>query len=289
MSEYILVTGATGQLGREVVRTLLQNRVAVKAATRRPESYSHPDVEPLFLDYSQPTSFVPAIRGAAGLFLISGPMDPKVHEKLPQLIDTAKVEGVQKIIFVSAWGVDQNEDNVLRKCEHYLEQSGMRYVIFRPNFFMDNFSSGFIGDMIRATGNIYLPAGTGKTSFISCRDIALAVEKAFAHRDWDHQAIPLSGKESLDHDLVARIISQVSGREIHYFDQSPEQVLAAGKEAGMSEGAVSYLNELYEMVRNGWVAPISEHLKSIIGQQPESFRAFAERSLGSWMLPGSAN
>jgi uncharacterized protein YbjT (DUF2867 family) len=89
--------------------------------------------------------------------------------------------GVDHIVFISALGVDQNEEAPLRIIERHLMNSGVNHTIIRPNFFMENFSTGFIAPMI-AQGGVFLAAGDGKTSFISTRDIAEAAAVAFEEK-----------------------------------------------------------------------------------------------------------
>ena len=78
-------------------------------------------------------------------------------------------------MFISAFGVNYNEQAPLRMVEHLVRNSGVPYTILRPNFFMENFSEGFLSGSIKTQGAIFLAAGDGKTSFISVQDIAAAV------------------------------------------------------------------------------------------------------------------
>jgi len=171
-SKKILVTGATGNLGSAVVKALTRKGFDVIAESTNPVKAEIPrDVEAVKVVYEEPDSVDTAFKGFSGLFLIAPPMDPEAPSKLIPVIDKAKAAGAGHIVFNSALGVDHNEEAPLRIIEQYLKASGVNYTILRPNFFMENFSTGFIAPMI-SDGGIFLVAGDGKTSFISTKDIA---------------------------------------------------------------------------------------------------------------------
>ena len=141
MTNSILVVGATGNLGSEVVRQLVSSKNKVRVAVRNPANYPAPSplVEAIRFDFDDPTSFCPALDSIDRVFLISRPLDPEAPSVLAPVIQASKQAGVKQIVFLSALGVDQNEEAPLRQVERLLESSGIGYTVLRPNFFMDNF------------------------------------------------------------------------------------------------------------------------------------------------------
>ncbi len=174
----ILITGASGVLGRALVSTFTQADVIVRQAIRSPEK-AKPGVEFARFDYTDPTTVGPALAGIQGLVLMAPPLDPDAPGKLGPVVTRARQAGLRHIIFISALGVNQNEQAPLRVVEHLVIDSGIPYTILRPNFFMENFSEGFLAAEIKAQNGIFLAAGEGKTSFISVLDIASAALAAF--------------------------------------------------------------------------------------------------------------
>lgn len=165
--------------------------------------------------------------------------------------------------------MDTSKQALLRIIERHVMDSGIGYTILRPNFFMENFSTGFIAPMI-AKGEISLAAGDGKTSFISVKDIAEAAAAAFLHKSHGTE-YNLTGPEALDYAQTARIISDVSGRIIKYHAIPEEAMLQTAREKAMPEGAVRYMAMLYAAVRNGWMAVVTSGMHEATGRDPVSF------------------
>jgi uncharacterized protein YbjT (DUF2867 family) len=251
MSEAILVTGATGNLGRAVVSALgdsaLQGvRDLARAASGAPA---------VRFDYDDPSTFGPALDGAAGLFLISPPLDPAAPAKLGPVIAAAKNAGVRHVVLLSAFGVNHNEQAPLRIVERLVMDSGIPYTILRPNFFMENFRPG---------KPIFLAAGDAKISFLSVRDIAEVVAQTF-RRPLVNQELDLTGPEALDHHEVARILG------VKYHSLTEEQMLSGARSHGMPEGNLRYLQMLYSVVRAGYAAAVTDDVERVLGRKPLRF------------------
>lgn len=277
----ILVTGANGNLGGAVVRALINKDMTVIAAGTHPENMRMPqDIEVRKIDYVQPETVTEALRDVDGLFLVAPPLDPEAPAKLNPVIDQAKAAGVRHIVFNSALGVDQNDAAPLRVIEKHLMASGLEYTILRPNFFMENFSSGFLAPMI-AQGGIFLAAGDAGTSFISIEDIAAVAAAAFEKEHFGAE-YNLTGLAALDHAQAAKIISEASGRQIQYHPLTEEAMLQGARDQGMPEGAVQYLGILYSVVRNGWMEAVTGDVEKVTGRPPAAFGDFAQAHAAAW-------
>lgn len=280
--ETILVTGATGNAGQAAASVLAARGFTVRAAARKPERLAKtPGVEAVAFDYRNPSTWDAALQGVSGVFLVAPPMDPEAPAKLTPFIDGAKAAGVGKAVFVSAYGVDQSEDNPLRLIERHLLASGMEVTLLRPNFFMENFSGGFAAPMIRSNNAIFLAAGEAKTSFVACADIADAAAAAFAGGHAG-KAYTLTGPEALDHAEVAEIIGGARGLSVTYYPLPEKQMLDGARGMGMPEGSVQYLAFLYQMVRAGHMAEVTGDVEAVTGRKPTSFKAFAQANATAW-------
>ncbi|MEJ2039892.1 MAG: SDR family oxidoreductase, partial [Desulfosarcinaceae bacterium] len=277
----VVVSGAAGNLGSAVASALADKGFKVLAASTDPRKLSAAEsLRPVKMRYEDQASVEDALAGAHGLFLIAPPLDPQAPAKLKPVIDTAKKAQVEHIVFTSAFGVDQNEQNPLRIVERYIMDSGMNYTIVRPNFFMENFTSGFIAPMI-AQGGIYLPAGEAETSFISTADIAAVAATVF-ETSLHGKAYNLTGPGALDHASVARIISDFAGKPITYQAISEEEMLRGAVENGLPEPQARYLGMLYAAVRSGWLAEVTGDVRSVTGRDPMDFQTFAARHAADW-------
>jgi uncharacterized protein YbjT (DUF2867 family) len=282
MAGKILVAGVTGNLGGAVVEALLRKDILVRAGARDPGKVkTRAGVEAVKLDFEDLSTIEPALAGVGGVFLIAPPMDPDAPGKLRPVIDRAKAAGVKQIAFNSAFGANLNEESPLRVVERYLMESGVSYTITRPNFFMDNFSTGFIAPMIREHDAIFLAAGEAKTSFIAAADVAEVLAGSFAG-ELIGREYNLTGPAPLDHYEVAEIVSRASGRKISYQPISGEQMMEGIRQAGGPAGADKYAAALYSFVRAGYMSAVTDEVEKALGRKPVSFAEFAKAKAGAW-------
>lgn len=241
----ILVTGATGTLGRSVVKALLDRDFQVIGGSRNPTTANFPsNVKTAQVIFEDIKTMEAALQDVNGLFLISPPGDMEAHTKLIPIIDLAKTVGVERIVLSTYLGLDADDEVPLRKVELHLIASGIKYTILRPNFFMENFW-GMID-----TGRISLAAGDGKVSFISAIDIAEVAAIAF-QGDIDGQEFNLTGPEALNHTEVASILSKATGKDIIYQSLTEDEMINGLRSFGMPESYIQYLATLYRLVRDG--------------------------------------
>ena len=271
----VLVTGASGVLGRAIVQAAVGTGLAVRQGVRN-SSKANPAVESTHLDYGDPLTITVALEGISALVLMAPPLDANAPALLGPVVTAAKAAGVQQIVLISAFGVNHNEQAPMRVVEHLVIDSGVPYTILRPNFFMENFSEGPQSTGIREQNVIYLAAGDGKTSFISVKNIA-AVASAALKQLLTGVEFDLTGPEPLDHFEVAKIISKASGRTVVYHSLTEEQMLEGARSHGMPEPAVAYLAMLYGGVRAGHAAGITPYPETVTGKKPLSFESFAEQ------------
>jgi uncharacterized protein YbjT (DUF2867 family) len=278
--QQVLVTGATGVLGRVIVDALLEARLPVRQGVRT-LSKATSKAETVHLDYRNPATIAPALAGASAIVLMAPPLDAEAPAFLGPVIAEARRAGVTHIVLISAFGVNHNEQAPLRVVEHLLIDSGVPYTILRPNFLMENFSEGPQANGIRTGGVIPLAAGDGKTSFVSTRDVAAAVV-AVLQQSLTGKELDLTGPSAIDHAEVARIISAASGRTVAYQALTEEQMLDGATSHGMPAPAVAYLGVLYGVVRAGHAAGVTNDFETLTGRRPTTFEAFAHAAWGAW-------
>jgi uncharacterized protein YbjT (DUF2867 family) len=269
----ILVTGATGSLGGTVVRTLVGKGFKARAAVRNPaKARLSAGVDVVRFAYEETASHGPALQRVEGLVLVAPPLDPEAPAKLMPVIDRARATGVEHVVFISAFGVDAVEQAPLRKIERHLMASGTKYTILRPNFFMDNFTTGFLASSVKQ-GAIYLAAEEGKTSFISTQDIAEVVGAVF-QKGLVGKEYNLTGPEALDHATVASILSKVSGKPVAYHALTEEAMFKGMRDSGMPDSTLQYVGALYSAVRAGYASAITNDFETVTGRKPKTFEAF---------------
>jgi uncharacterized protein YbjT (DUF2867 family) len=284
MSDQVLVLGATGFAGKQVVNALTAEGVKVKAATRFPEKFVAPaaNVSPVKVVLEDPATFAPALAGVNKVFLAALPLDADAHLKLSPFIDEAKKAGIQKIVFLSAIGMENLPDSPLRKIEVYLQNSGITYNIVRPNFFMENFSDGSFSGTVKAMAQIIIPAEDARLSMIATSDIAAVSAKLLLDDTLKGQELTLTGPASLNAYDTAEIISKASGKKVTYVPVTEDEMTQAVKAHGLSDSEAQYIALLFQGVRAGYMEAVSTAVKDITGKEPISFETFAKANVNSF-------
>ena len=285
MSKKILVIGATGRVGSELVKLLIQNGESVRVATRNPITVSsrfQNTLDIVEFDYEQPQTFAPALVGIEKIFLTVRPGDNHSDKAAIPLIDTAKKAKIEHIVDLTAMGVEQDEAFMLRILEKYIEASDISFTHLRPNWFMQNLNSGPMFADIKATGALHLPAANAETSFIDLRDIAAVGFAALTETRHAGRAYTLTGKEPLNYFQVVEKLSRVAGKEISYIPISEDIARAALVKGGISTDLIERWTDFYRKVRQGLCWPVSTDIDSVLGRSPILFDQYANDYAASW-------
>lgn len=261
-TETILIIGASGKVGSELARLLKSEGLNVRTATSRVPSESGQ----VRLNLATGEGLREAFEGVDKAFFLAPPGYHDQHALLSPLIQEAKRRGLKKTVLMTAMGANAVETSPFRRAEIELEKSGLDYHIIRPNWFLQNFNTFWVGG-IEKEGKILVPAGTAKTSFIDVRDISAGAAKLltgdFKKRDFD-----LTGPESLTHDEVAAAISASSGKKIVYQEITPEEFKRMFVAAGVPADYVDVLVMIFGFLREGYNARVTTDVTDILGRAP---------------------
>jgi uncharacterized protein YbjT (DUF2867 family) len=286
MSERILVTGATAPVGRELVRLLAESGAEVKAGTRHPERAAglfDPTVEVVELDYALPATFDGAVEWADRLFLQPPAFDPDAYQTLAPLLDWAVQAGTGHVVALSAMGMEVREDLPLRRLERHVESLGVDYTILRPNFYMQTFGEGFLGDRIRRTGSFRMPVEDALVSLVDGRDVAAVAAVALTGSEHMGEAYTLTGPEALTHADIAGVISAAAERDVSFEPCSDEEMLGWLTGAGWRADVAGVVIALYQSVRGGVRADVTADVLSLLGHSARTFEQFAEEHEDLWV------
>ncbi len=281
MGDKILVTGATGTVGSQVVKQLKEKGASFRAAAHSPasaEKLKGDGVDSVLMDFSKPDTLQESLDGIDSLFFLSA-MTPDFVEAGGNVIDSAKKAGVTRIVRLSGLGADAEPGIKLsrlhREVEKMIESSGIAYSFLRPNSFMQNYSNMY-AQTVKTQNAFYLPHGDAGMSLIDARDIARVAVKALTEDGHEGEAYELTGPDAISNAEIAEILSTLTGRKINYVDVTEEQAKNGMKEAGMPDWFIEMLMELYAINKAGYTAAVSPTVETVTGNKPISFRQFAE-------------
>src|SRR4051794_23649356 len=284
----ILVTGATGTVGSEVVQQLALSsassidkkiiRAGVHSLNKVDKLKQYETVEIVNIDYYKSETITNSLQNIDKLFWLT-PLAPNTTQISSNLVKEAQKNDIKHIVKLSVMGAVIEPATTItrlhRQEEKIIEGSGIPYTFLRPVGFMQNFVN-FFGQTIKNQNAFYLPAGDGKVSFIDVRDIAsVAVKTLVSNNDDDSRhmgkAYSLTGNELLTYKRAAEILSKEVGKKINYVNILDEDARKAMKGIGMEDWLVDGMIELYSIIREGHAAQITNTVEQIIGQKPISF------------------
>lgn len=280
----IFVYGATGTVSGSLVEKLLAAGHDVFAGSRNPDKVTRRSgLTPVHIDSHTPAQGIEVLEKADAAFLIGPPAVVDAWSALSPLIEKAKQVKLRKLVLMTAMGVEHAPAEApMRRLELAVEGSGLAYNILRPNWFMQNFHTFWIGGIL-SDGKIYFPGGDAKTSFIDARDIAASAFELLTGEKNTNQALALTGGEALTHSEVAAKLSQATGKNIAYADIPSEAFQQALTSAGLPQDYVGFLAYIASALKSGAASPITDNVKRITGKAPIRFDQYAADFRAKWV------
>jgi (4-alkanoyl-5-oxo-2,5-dihydrofuran-3-yl)methyl phosphate reductase len=272
----ILVTGATGNIGSELVKLLVAKGEAVRVISRDEKKVSHlePAVQRVIGDRHDPSIVHKAAQGADKVFMLAVLFD-KNHEADRLLIEEAKRAGAGQIVMISSNAV-QIEGNLIgrlhREKEELIEQSGVPWTFLHPGGFMSN--SLQWADVIKSQSKVFNPMGKGKTAPISPYDIAAVAAVALTSAGHVGKGYGLTGSESLSTPEQVEILSKVIGRPIECVDIPVEVAAERAIASGLPDVLVRSLAELWVQVRKESYTFHTNEVERLTGQRAQTFETW---------------
>jgi len=268
----ILVTGASGTVGSEVLKALGAMRARVRAAYRTHPPDLPAGVEAVALDYDRPETLRPALRGVQTLFLLSNSIRPELA-----VVDEAKRAGVQRIVKLSVLHAAEEGYTFARwhrAVEKHIEASGLAWTFLRSNGFMQNVVT-YMGETIRTQSAFYSSGGDGAASHIDVRDLGAVAASVLIEMGHEGQAYELTGPSAITYGQIAETLTGVLGRPIRYVPISHEQYKQALLGAGTPEPWADALVDLNRHYAEGHAAVVSPSVRRITGRDVTPFAQFA--------------
>lgn len=282
----ILVTGATGQLGRLVIDSLLargaepESVVAGARDLSKAADLAARGVSIVELDYTEPETVAAALEGIDTVLLISSSEVGRRAAQHQVVIDAAVAAGVSKFVYTSAPKATTS-DLVLapehKATEEAIAKAGLPAVILRNNWYTENYAA----DLSRGseTGVIASSVGEGRVASANRADYADAAAAVLLADGHIGEVYELGGDVAWTYDDLADAIAEVSGRPVVYQALSTEEYAAALSSAGLDAGTVGFVTALESGIRDGALGDTDGTLARLIGRPTtplvEGLRALA--------------
>lgn len=285
--EVVLVTGASGNVGREVVKALRDSNFRARAALRTlDERGDGPGAfdEVVHFDFGDSSTFPAAFDAVTSLFLLRPPPLSDVDRFIRPVIDYAAAMGVRRIVFLSLQGAGRNLLIPHTRIENIIESSGLPYTFLRSGFFMQNLDTTHREDIV-AYDDLFIPAGAGRTAFIDTRDVGEIAARMLTEPGHEGQAYTLTGCEALTYDEVADVMAEILGRPITYSNPSLLTFARRMRGRGHAWGYIGVMIGIYLTTRRGLSEEVSSTAAELLGHPPRTVRQYVADYAAAWQKP----
>jgi uncharacterized protein YbjT (DUF2867 family) len=278
----ILVIGATGNVGKHVVRGLLAAGRPVRALVRSADAPAHhlPEgVEIARGDLAAPETIRAALGGVDRMYLLP-PMVPNMPALEAGAIDEAKKAGVRHIVKHSNMGAPEGPSTMQRwhrAGERLIEASGIAWTFVRPTGFMTNAYAW--AETIRTQGAVYSPGGSGKLAVVDPRDIAAVAVRALTESSHEGKAYDVTGPEALSTAEQVAVLAEAIGKPLRYIDVPEPAARDAMRAMGMPDPIVTALLEFMRLVRAGEAAHVSRDVELVTGSPARTFASWVRENV----------
>jgi uncharacterized protein YbjT (DUF2867 family) len=282
MTAKILLTGATGRLGKLVATELNQQNIAWRAFARRSDAAKSLGAADIVEgDFHTPTSVMQAVEGMGTIILISGDAPDQEVQEI-NVVNAAKSAGVQHIVKLSAQSaglmppVSFGKKHL--KVEKAIEQSGIQWTFIRPVFFQQSFL--LFADSIRKSNKIILPAGKGSAAFVDARDVAQCLVKVCLGRDHTEKVYTLTGPQSVSFSQAAVDIGVSRNKAVSYI--APPAFIARivlPKVSGMPRWLAMEVIDLLQAISRDAQAAVTSDVQMLLGKPARNFKSFVQENV----------
>ncbi|WP_100449182.1 NAD(P)H-binding protein [Glycomyces xiaoerkulensis] len=265
----ILVTGATGKVGRR-----LTERLRTAGHDVRPVSRS----TAVPFDWFDRSTWAAALEGVGAVYIIPPdepfPADEFAAEAVKAGASRLVAQAGRRIhLLTELLGIEPGTIG-MHAAQEAVQKTDATWTVLQPNNFNQNFNEGIHLDELHA-GELALPLDDAAEPFIDADDIA-AVAAAVLTEDGHHGRIyELSGPEALTYAEAVAAISEATGMEVSFRYEGPEAHSARLRSAGAPEELIGFLEAMYQLMREGGIGEVADGVKQVLGREAVSFADWA--------------
>ena len=274
----IIITGATGNIGTELIRLLAERGAEVKAVSRNPpQAEMRSGVNWIEADLADRRALPGVFDGADRLFLLTGNVGEMVRLQ-KNAIAAAEEAGVAHVVKVSALGASDHSKSVIgvwhHNVERVLSETALGWTILRPHVFMQNLL--LQRETIRLEHEVRSPAGEARIPMIDTRDIAAVAAAILTGSGHEGKRYTLTGREAVSYRDATRILSDALGIPLTYVPESEKTAFSRLHDQGLPPWLIGAQLALAEYQREGGGTDvITDAVAELSGRRPRTFREFA--------------
>jgi len=277
----ILITGASGNVGKTVLQAVAKSGAKHRAMYRSPAEAAKASAgtETVVADFTKPETLGAALKSVDSVYLVCSPIPELVHLE-SNMIDACVAAGVKHVVQNSALGAgdyDKSFPSWHRKVEDKLRGTRLSWTILRPNSFHQNVVA-FFAPTIRTQGVFHNSMRDAKNSLLDVRDIAAVAAKSLAGGEHAGKIYELNGPEAINYPELAAKISKVAGRQVKYVDIPMDAQKKAMLEQGMPEWLTTALLDLQQYYLSGKGGETDGLLAKLLGRAPITMDEFLKEN-----------
>jgi len=282
----ILITGATGEFGKNAVKQLIAKGVSssdISVLSRTEEKANHYKADGITVkigDYTNYNSLVEAFKDVDKLLFISSSEIENRAEQHLNVVNAAKEAGVKHVVYTSFMRNQEPDNSAIAflqdshlKTENWLKESGITYTILQNATYLDMLPM-FIGEQVLETGIIMQPAKEGKSSLVLRQELAEAAAVVLTSNGHENKTYPLVNHQAISYQEVAETIAQVTGKSINYQSPSAEEYQATLKSYGVPEEYIGIFTAFSVAQANGELEMSDNSLEQLLGRKPTTPKEF---------------
>ncbi|BAU87639.1 ketopantoate reductase apbA/panE domain-containing protein [Streptomyces laurentii] len=274
MSGLIAVTGATGRIGRRVVRHLAEQGVPVRALGRDPEKLAaSPADDTRTAEYADAAAMRAALDGAHSLFLVSAHEAPDRVRTHATAVDAALAAGVRRIVYLSYLNAAPHATFTYAR-DHWHTEQHIRAASVPFTFLRDSAYQADLAAMTSPDGVLRGPAGDGRVAAVTHDDVAAAATAVLLGTGHDGATYDMTGPEALSFAEIAAALAAAGGREVVYRPETRDEAYASRAAYQAPDWEVEGWVTSYEAVAAGEMDDVSDDIRALTGHPPQSFADF---------------
>lgn len=281
----ILITGVTGNLGKDVVSYLLKrtdasNVVVLVRDSSKVEDLLEKGVEVRVGDYDDYESLMNAFDGIDKLYFVSGSDIAKRLKQHENVVKAAKQSGVNHIVYTSFVRKNETETSPIAfisdshiKTENWIVESGMKYTILKHAIYADIIPM-FAGENLLDSGVLYFPAGEGKIGFTLRNDMAEFASVVLTSDGHENKFYDVTNDTTVTFSEIAKLIAEITGKSIVYVSPSQEEYTKTLADAGVPAEYVGMFAGFAEAFKQGEFDLVNNVIETVVGRKPITVAQF---------------